>query len=286
MHLHRYKNHYVLTLINLEEMDMDWDQIDQLAKQWVKEAGTFIKKSFPKTLNVQTKSNPNDLVTNIDQETEKFFIQKIKETYPDHKILGEEGFGDKVESLDGVVWIIDPIDGTMNFIHQQRNFAISLAVYHNGVGEIGLIYDVVHDELYHAKRGAGAFLNNQPLPKLEEVSVKEAVIALNATWVTENSKIDHRLLGRLVRDVRGTRSYGSAALEMVFVATGRIDSYMSMRLAPWDIAAGVIIVKEVGGIATTLKGESLNFLEKQSLFIAKPGLHPTILNEYLNGGNW
>ncbi|SFA76289.1 MULTISPECIES: inositol monophosphatase family protein [unclassified Bacillus (in: firmicutes)] len=265
---------------------MDWDHIDQLAKQWVKEAGSFIKMSFPQTLNVQTKSNPNDLVTNIDQETEKFFIKKIKESFPDHKILGEEGFGDKIESLDGVVWIIDPIDGTMNFIHQQRNFAISLAIYWDGVGEIGLIYDVVHDELYHAKRGAGAFLNDRPLPTLEEVAVKEAVIALNATWVTENSKIDPGLLGRLVRDVRGTRSYGSAALEMVFVATGRIDSYMSMRLAPWDIAAGVIIVQEVGGVATTLKGGDLNLLAKQSLFVAKPGLHPTILKEYLNDGKW
>jgi len=166
---------------------MDWDHIDQLAKQWVKEAGSFIKKSFPQTLNVQTKSNPNDLVTNIDQETEKFFIEKIKESFPDHKILGEEGFGDKIESLDGVVWIIDPIDGTMNFIHQQRNFAISLAIYCDGVGEIGLIYDVVHDELYHARLGKGAFMNNMPLPKLEQTEVKEAIVALNNSLENNDS---------------------------------------------------------------------------------------------------
>jgi myo-inositol-1(or 4)-monophosphatase len=242
--------------------------------------------SFPQTLNVQTKSNPNDLVTNIDQETEQFFIEKVRETYPNHKILGEEGFGDNVESLDGIVWIIDPIDGTMNFIHQQRDFAISLGIYEDGVGKIGLIYDVVHDELYHARKGKGAFLNEKALSALKEVPVHQAIIALNATWVTENKKIDHHLMGKLVKDVRGTRSYGSAALEMAFVATGRIDAYMTMRLAPWDFAAGAILITELGGVATTLKGEDLDYLGKQSVFVAKPGLHEKILKDYLKSGNW
>ena len=108
------------------------------AKQWVKEAGERIRASFDKTLNIETKSNPNDLVTNIDKEIEQFFIKKIRADFPTHKIMGEEGFGDELTNLDGVVWMIDPIDGTMNFIHQQRNFAISLAVYENGIGKIGL----------------------------------------------------------------------------------------------------------------------------------------------------
>src|SRR4051794_26248387 len=106
---------------------MDWEYIDLHAKQWVMEAGDKIRDSFNKTLNIETKSNPNDLVTNIDKEIEQFFIDKIRQVYPNHRILGEEGFGDEISNLDGVVWIIDPIDGTMNFIHQQRNFAISLA---------------------------------------------------------------------------------------------------------------------------------------------------------------
>jgi myo-inositol-1(or 4)-monophosphatase len=265
---------------------MNWDEVYTHAKQWVMEAGETIRLSFNKTLNIQTKSNQNDLVTNIDKEIEQFFIKKIREVYPSHKIMGEEGFGDELQTLDGVVWLIDPIDGTMNFIHQQRNFAISLGVYENGVGIIGLIYDVVHDELYHARRGHGAFLNDKPIPSLKETTVQNSIIALNATWVMKNHRIDHNLLIPLVRDARGTRSYGTAALEMVFVATGRVDAYMSMRLSPWDFAAGAVIVEELGGIVTNLRGEKLDFLSKDSLFTAKPGLHQTILKDYLKDGKW
>jgi len=265
---------------------MNWESIDAHAKQWVKEAGNKIRLSFDQTLNIETKSNANDLVTNIDKEIEQFFIGKIRSVYPNHKIIGEEGFGDELNTSDGIVWLIDPIDGTMNFIHQQRNFAISIGVYENGIGKIGLIYDVVHDELYHAIRGKGAYLNERPLPKLGETTVKESIIALNATWVMENQRIDHHLMIPLARDARGTRSYGTAALEMVFVATGRVDAYLSMRLAPWDFGAGAVIIEELGGIVTNLRGEKLDYLSKDSLLAAKPGLHQSILKNYLKDGKW
>jgi myo-inositol-1(or 4)-monophosphatase len=265
---------------------MDWESIDTYAKEWVKEAGKKIRASFNSTLNIQTKSDPNDLVTNIDKEIEQFFIAKIKEKFPSHRILGEEGFGDEVKSLEGTVWMIDPIDGTMNFIHQQRNFAISLGVYENGVGKIGLVYDVVHDELYHAISGHGAYLNEKRLPVLKEATVKESIIALNATWVMENKRIDHKLLIPLAREARGTRSYGSAALELVFLATGRVDAYISLRLSPWDVAGGAIIVEELGGIVTNLRGSKFDFVSQDSLLVAKPGLHEIILKEYLKDGKW
>jgi myo-inositol-1(or 4)-monophosphatase len=265
---------------------MNWKNIDSYAKQWVKEAGEIIRASFDQTLNIQTKSNANDLVTNMDREIEQFFIEKIRETFPDHKILGEEGFGDHLDSLEGVVWILDPIDGTMNFIHQQRDFAISLGIYENGIGMIGLVYDVVHDELYHALKGSGAYMNELKLPDLERVEVDKAILSLNATWLLENDRIDHNLLIPLAKDVRGIRSFGSAALEMVFVASGRLDAYISLRLAPWDFGAGAVIAEELGGVVTNLKGEKLNFLAKDTLFVAKPGLHETILKKYLRDGNW
>ncbi|HJV30884.1 MAG TPA: inositol monophosphatase family protein [Bacillales bacterium] len=265
---------------------MDWTSVDAYAKKWIKEAGKMIRNSFDRTLNIQTKSDPNDLVTNIDKEVEQFFIAKIKEAFPTHKILGEEGFGDKLQGLEGIVWMIDPIDGTMNFIHQQRNFAISLGIYENGVGKIGLVYDVAHDELYHAIKGNGAFLNEKQLPHLKTAAVNESIIALNATWVMENKRIDHRLLIPLAKEARGTRSYGTAALELVFLATSRIDAYISLRLAPWDVAGGAVIVEELGGIVTNLRGEKLNFLTQDSLLVAKPSLHETILKEYLQDGKW
>lgn len=260
---------------------MKWREIDENAKKWTREAGERIRASFSKELMIHTKSSPDDLVTNIDRETEQFFIERIRESYPEHQILGEEGFGDKLDKLDGTVWIIDPIDGTMNFVHQQRNFAISVAVYEDGVGKIGLIYDVVHDELYHAKAGEGAYLNDTKLPKLEEVTVERAVISLNATWITENKRIDPTILAPLVKKVRGTRSYGSAALEMAYVATGRIDAYITLRLSPWDFAAGLILVNELGGKVTTLHGEPLDLLGQNSVFVSKPGLHEAVSKDYL-----
>ncbi|PLR84062.1 inositol monophosphatase [Bacillus canaveralius] len=263
----------------------NWHEVDNNAKTWINEAAERIRASFPKTLDIQTKSNPNDLVTNIDKETEQFFIGKINATYPEHKILGEEGYGDKLNKHAGVVWIIDPIDGTMNFIHQQRNFAISIGIYENGVGVIGLIYDVVHNELYHAVKGKGAYLNDKKIPDLEKVPVSNAIVGISPSWVVENKRFDYKLLSNLVKDIRGTRSYGSAALEMAYVATGRIDAYISLRLAPWDIAGGAVIIKELGGLVTTLTGEELDFLTAGPVFVSKPGLHEQILTNYLQPEN-
>lgn len=267
-------------------MEYNLKEIDTYAKSWITEAGNNIRASFPRTLNVTTKSNPNDLVTDLDKDTEQYFIEKIKKTFPDHRIMGEEGYGDEVKNLSGVVWIIDPIDGTINFIHQQRNFAISIGIYIDGEGLIGLIYDVVHDELYHCIKGQGVYLNDKTIPKLEEARVNEAIIGLNATWLTPNKQIDHEMLIPLVKDVRGTRSYGSAAMEMVYVATGRIDAYLTPRLAPWDFAAGIIMIRELGGAATTLQGKKLDMLNQNSVFVSKPGLYEEILKNYLKGGEW
>jgi myo-inositol-1(or 4)-monophosphatase len=265
---------------------MNWESIAAFAKQWVMEAGHNIRTSFEMKLDIQTKSNANDLVTNIDREVEQFFIKKVREKFPDHKILGEEGFGDDLKSLDGIVWLLDPIDGTMNFVHQQRDFAISVGIFEDGVGKVGLVYDVVRDELYHAIKGKGAYLNEKKLAGLNEIDVHKAIIGINPTWLMENRRIDHKMLIPLARDARGLRSYGSAALEMAFVAAGRIDAYIALRLAPWDFGGGSVLVDEVGGIVTNLKGKKLDFLSKDTLLVAKPGFHGNILKDYLNEGNW
>jgi myo-inositol-1(or 4)-monophosphatase len=251
------------------------------AMEWTKEAGKRIRDSFQTKLTIHTKSNADDLVTNIDRETEQFFIEHIKASYPTHKIMGEEGFGDKLDSLQGFVWIIDPIDGTMNFIHQQRNFAISVALYEDGIGKFGLIFDVVHNEIYHAKKGSGAYLNNEFIPKLPSVELNKAILGINATWVTDNKRIDPSILAPLVKSVRGTRSYGAATLEFVYVVTGRLDAYISMRLSPWDFAAGAILIEEVGGIVTTLDGNPLNFLGENTVLVTNKSLHKKIVEDYV-----
>ncbi|MEH6890401.1 inositol monophosphatase family protein [Bacillus sp. JJ864] len=254
-----------------------WEEIDAYAKQWIKEAGQHLVSSMKQSLIIETKSNASDLVTNMDREIEQFFIGKIKETFPKHYILGEEGYGDELASTEGILWLIDPIDGTMNFVHQKRNFAISIGIYENGIGKIGLVYDPVHDELYHAKMGVGAFYNEIKIPSLQPSEVSLGVIAVNATWLTDNPRLDMRKMAQLVKKARGTRSYGCAALEMVYVATGRLDAYVTPRLSPWDFGGGKIIVEEVGGKVTTFTGESLQIIEKSSVLVARPGVYEEML---------
>jgi myo-inositol-1(or 4)-monophosphatase len=255
--------------------------IDRYAKSLIKEAGHRIRRSFFTEIDIETKADANDLVTNIDREIEQFFIRRIKRDFPDHKVLGEEGFGDNVHSLEGVIWMLDPIDGTMNFIHQHQNFAISLGIYIDGIGVFGYIYDVMRNDFYYAAKDEGAYLNDERLPNLERTSLQEAIIGINASWVAPNRYINHEKIASLVHDCRGTRSYGSAAIEIAYVSTGKIDAYISTRLSPWDIAGGVIIANEVGAIASNLDNRSINLLEQDSFIVANAGLHASIVKDYI-----
>lgn len=258
---------------------MNWHEVNMIAKAWVKEAGMRIKESLSSELSIEFKENPSDLVTNMDKQTEKFFITKIKEQFPEHKIMGEEGFGDDIKELTGTVWVIDPIDGTMNFVHMKRHYSISIGIYENGVGMIGIIYDVAQDEIYDAVKGEGAYLNGNKLPKLEPVSIEEAVLGMNASWALKESY--KKVIPPLIKSLRGTRSFGSAAIEMANIAANRMDGYLTLRLAPWDFAGGLVIIQEVGGKITTAEGKALNMLTVNTVFVAKPGLHDDILERYL-----
>ncbi|WP_174613120.1 inositol monophosphatase family protein [Virgibacillus ihumii] len=255
------------------------------AKEWVMEAGSIIRDQIGAPLEINTKSNPNDLVTTMDKNTEYFFVSRIKRAFPDHLIISEEGYGDDLKNLKGTVWIIDPIDGTMNFVHQKRNFAISVGIYHDGIGEIGLVYNVMDDILYSAKRGEGAYKNDFNLPMLPaDRKITESIIGMNHYWLCENRLVDEKVMEHFVRTIRGTRLYGSAALEFAYVAEGIIDGYISMSLAPWDIAAGCVIVNEVGGISTNAWGEDINFLGKNTIVACNPAIQRRIIDDYLQKG--
>ncbi|MYL32987.1 inositol monophosphatase [Pontibacillus yanchengensis] len=262
--------------------DQEKQQIYQQAKSWVLEAGERIRAKMDKPIVIETKSSPNDLVTELDQETERFFIERVRDQYPDHQVLGEEGFGDDIDHVQGTVWIVDPIDGTMNFVHQKQHFAISVGIYQDGVGEIGLIYDVMKDCLYHAKRGEGAYKNDSKLPLLpEDRKLEQSIIGLNHFWSIDNKLVHKEGLQSLIRKARGTRSYGSAALEFAFVAEGIVDAYVTMQLSPWDIAAGVILVQEVGGITTQADGEPITLLDKNSIITCNSAIHQEIIDEHI-----
>lgn len=266
------------TQMNKEQRDEVFNQ----AKEWIYEAGKEIRDQIHAPLVIDTKSNPNDLVTTMDKATEEFFTKKIKDTFPHHFILSEEGYGDNLKSMNGTVWIIDPIDGTMNFVHQKRNFAISIGIYYDGVGEIGFIYNVMEDILYSAKKGEGVYKNNDKLPKLRQnIPFNETMLSLNHFWLCENRLVDEKVMQKLVKDVRGARTYGSAALEFAYVAEGIIDTYLTLSLSPWDYAAGIVIVNEVGGVTTTVDGDTINMLHKSSVITGNRSIQQTILNDYV-----
>lgn len=260
---------------------MDFTAIDQFAQQLIRSAGEKIKKSLHTEMQIMEKSSPSDLVTNIDIEIEKYFVSEVQSNFPEHRLLGEEGFGDTIVDWDGLVWIVDPIDGTTNFINQQRNFCITLGIYQDGVGVLGYIYQVMTDEMVSAQRGHGAKLNGQLLPQLQPVTLEESLIGVNASWVAPNRHIDHTNVAALVKRVRGTRSYGSAALEISYVVTGRLNAYFSMRLSAWDVAGGMVIAKEVGAICSTLDGKPFDLHQNQPFIIANAGIYPSLIKEYL-----
>ncbi|UOQ43177.1 inositol monophosphatase family protein [Halobacillus salinarum] len=258
-------------------------ELFEQAQEWMLEAGERIREKIDDPRSIETKSNPNDLVTEMDRNTEQFFAEKIKETYPDHLLFGEEGLGDEIEDLAGTVWIVDPIDGTMNFVHQKRNFAISVGIYVEGEGEIGFIYDVMDDILYSAKKGEGAKKNGKDLPQLNaERPLHESILAFNTTWLLpENPHVDHQGMQKLIKHLRSTRSYGSAALELAYVAEGIIDGYLTMSLMPWDIAAGIILIKEAGGTVARADGKDLDMLTKTTLLASRANIHEEIISEYV-----
>src|SRR5699024_6741566 len=242
----------------------------------------FIRNKINDPLTIKTKSNPKDLVTEMDRKVEFFFAAKIKRYYPEHRLLSEEGYGDTLTDSSGTVWIIDPIDGTMNFVHQKQNFAISIGVYEHGVGEIGFIYDVMNNNLFSAMRGNGAFKNARKLSPLDSgKKLHESILWLNHYCLSENRLVDEKVMQQLIKDVRGTRTYGSAALEFAYVAEGAADAYITMRLEPWDIAAGRIILGEVGGKLTDIHGETTEMLDRTSIVACNPSIQANLL-EYLS----
>ncbi|MBP1933946.1 inositol monophosphatase family protein [Ammoniphilus resinae] len=257
---------------------LDIQELSKKAVDWAKEAGKKSIELRKKQIKIKYKSSPSDLVTEVDQEIEKFLIGQILSSYSDHGIVGEEGFfkGDPKEY--DTLWIIDPIDGTTNFVHQQVNYVISIAVVHKGEGLIGVVYDPTRDELFFAKKGEGATLNDRPIHLQTPVPLREGLICTSLFWNqrTEKLGLDH-LVDELPRSCRGIRIYGCAALEMAYVAAGRVDAYISLSLNPWDFAASKIILEEAGGITSTIDGSTLTFEKANSVVASNPFLYKELM---------
>ena len=235
---------------------MDLFATHLLVNDWIMEAGNKIRHSFGESITVDTKTSRNDLVTNVDKEIEQFLISKIREQFPTHKIMGEEGFGDELTSMDGYVWLIDPIDGTLNFVKRQEDFGIMVALYKDGVGLLGYIYDVMRDRFVYGIKDYGAYCNGRRLSKPEVHSIGDSSINVNGFMLLEANEKE----ASMIRKAMVTRTYGASSIEHIQVVLGKSVAYVSTLLAPWDIAPGMVIAKELDLHYSTVDGKEVDFL--------------------------
>ncbi|AMB99008.1 hypothetical protein AWM75_02900 [Aerococcus urinaehominis] len=244
-----------------------------LVKDWVHQAGDYIRQHMQADLKVTSKSSRTDLVTELDQWTEKFLRTKISQAYPDHAVMGEEAMGTNPTSMAGPVWIIDPIDGTANFVSQQENFVIMLAFYQDGQGRFAAIYDPIRDRYLEAIKGQGVYLNDQPLKlRFADRQLDQGLVACNGHMALKNQLNIQAILDQSM----GVRMYGSAGIEIMSLVKGATIAYISPRLKPWDIAAGAVICQELGLVCRQFDGQEIDLMTTNPTIFAYPSVYQKI----------
>jgi myo-inositol-1(or 4)-monophosphatase len=222
-----------------------------------------------------THKSHNDYVSDVDHQAEQDIIQVIKRAYPSHSILAEES-----GQIDGdeYTWIIDPLDGTTNYLHGFPQFSVSIAIQYRDRLEHAVIFDPLKDEMFTASRGEGASLNNR---RLRVTPIKKMTGALIGTGIPfkDQRYMDEylQMLKVLSKDAAGIRRAGSAALDLAYVAAGRLDGFWELGLMPWDMAAGILLITEAGGVVTDINGED-SYMKTGNLLTANPKLHVQMQN--------
>jgi len=221
----------------------------------VHKAGRMLKRDFGEVEHLQVSlKGPANFVTAADRRAEELLREELDRARPGYSFLGEES--GKHEGSDKThTWIVDPLDGTMNFLHGIPHFAVSLALEREGAIVAGIVYNPATDELYTAERGKGAFLNERRLRVSARHRLADAVIACGLPHPSRgNALVDRQDTIAVQERVAGLRRFGAAALDLAWVAAGRLDGYWERGLSPWDAAAGIALVREAGGYATHLVG--------------------------------
>ncbi len=247
-----------------------------IAVRAARQAGSVIMRSFNRldTLTVSEKQ-VNEYVSEVDRNAERAIIDTIRKAYPAHAILAEES---GAHGKDEFQWVIDPLDGTTNYLHGFPQFAISIALMHRGRLETGVVYDPLRDEMYTAVRGGGALLNDRRLRVSEQKVLKGALLGTGIPF-RDRRYIDAYLgmLKDLTEETAGIRRPGSAALDFAYVAAGRLDGFWELGLSVWDFAAGALLVQEAGGVVSDIRGGSRH-LESGNVIAAGVRLHRTIVD--------
>ena len=224
-----------------------------LARELAARAGALQRERFETGLSIETKSATIDLVTEVDRACEALIVEGLEANLPDDAILAEEGHGDDHDAA--FRWIIDPLDGTTNFAHGFPRFCVSIGVECRGERALGVVYDPLLDERFEAARGEGAWLGTRRLHVSNEPELGRALVATGFAYDVHLSDDDNLAsFSNVVKAARGIRRDGSAALDLCYVAAGRLDAYWELKLHPWDVAAGFLIVEEAGGRLSNLEG--------------------------------
>jgi myo-inositol-1(or 4)-monophosphatase len=233
-------------------------EILTLALRLAREAGAVQRECYETAHTIGTKSAAVDLVTEVDQRCEALIVDALHRERPDDAILAEEG-SNRESALAAWRWVIDPLDGTVNYAHGYPRFCVSIGVEHRGVRSVGVVYDPLLDEVYHAVRGGGAFLNGRAIGVSQETDLGRSLFATGFAYDVHHSHDDNLdQFAKFVKKARAVRRDGSAALDLCYVASGRLDGYWEQKLQAWDLAAGVLIVEEAGGRVTTLAGATVS----------------------------
>jgi myo-inositol-1(or 4)-monophosphatase len=256
------------------------DQL-KLATTTAHEAGELLMEGFYKEKTIQQKSSAIDWVTEYDQKSEKLIVERLLSKYPEHGVLGEEG--SRISGSSGFNWIIDPLDATNNFAHRFPIFAVSIALYDQDTPLVGVVFDPMKKETFTAARGSGAMLSTPEREARLQVSdtkkLNQSLLATGFPYDRHTSDQNNiRETGAFIRTAQGVRRPGCAALDMVYVAAGRLDGYWELKLYIWDMAAARLIVEEAGGMVSDPEGGALKMDEQLSVVMSNGFIHGQMLD--------
>ncbi|NQV14640.1 inositol monophosphatase [bacterium] len=258
-------------------MSINHKQLVEDAANIARAAGELIKELSPKERQVSYKS-PRDMVTEVDQASEDYIISEITRLYPEHAIIAEEGGGSE-DIGSNYRWIIDPLDGTTNFVHRFPVFAVSIGIEYKGYLFASAIYDPNRDELFSAGLGLGATLNTNPIQVSRTKDLGKSLLATGFSYFNDDYfKLNMELWASIYGKTQGLRRAGAAAIDLAWLACGRLDGVWEFSLKPWDIAAGALLVTEAGGMVSGPEGEDLD-LQLGHIIAANPFIHPQIVRE-------
>lgn len=229
-----------------------------------KEAGEVIRNGFGENIKIEFKTGDNNLVTNIDKAAEKTILDFVKLEYPNHSIIAEESGTERKSSE--YTWVIDPLDGTTNFAHGLPIFAVSIGIQKNNETITGVVYDVMNDKVYAAEKGGGTYVNGYKSSVTKNNSLPESLVVTGFPYdIKKDLDETVRVFTQFLLKTRGVRRLGSAAIDLCYVSSGVFDAFWESGLNPWDVCAGMLLVKEAGGTISNFNGESINIFANQIL---------------------